>query len=1086
MTFRNPDSEDAAIEQPTIALFAELGWETANCYHEFVAPYGGPPSTLGRETRAEVVLVRRLRCAIEKLNPGISPNAIEIAIQDLTKDRSVLSPARANQEVYKLLKDGVKVSYKRGDDESEEEGVETVRLIDWNQPENNDFFLASQFWISGDYGKKRADLVGFVNGIPLVFIELKASHKKLELAYDKNLSDYKDTIPQVFWYNAFVILSNGSKARIGSMTAGFEHFAEWKKIDEEKEPGIISLETMIRGTCEKRKLLDLVENFILFDERKGDLNKLVAKNHQFIGVNNAIAAVEKIGENRGKLGVFWHTQGSGKSYSMVFFSQKVLRKIPGNWTFVIVTDREDLDTQIYGNFAKTGAVLEDEKRVRADSGESLKRMLNQEDHRYVFTLIQKFRTDHGERYPVLSTRSDIIVITDEAHRSQYDIFAANMRSALPNAAFIGFTGTPLMAGEELTKEVFGDYVSVYNFKESVDDVNTVPLYYENRIPELQLTNDNLTEEIAEICEQADLDDEQERKLEREFAREYHLITREDRLERVGEDIVAHFMGRGVLAKAMVISIDKATAVRTFDKVQKYWKIALAKLRKELVAADPMDKPELEKRLKFFEETDMAVVVSQSQGEIESFRKRRQALGVEAEYKAIKAQDPNRCAMLDIEFHRKRFANEEPDLETKFKNPDNPLRIVFVCAMWITGFDVPSCSTIYLDKPMKNHTLMQTIARANRVFRNKQNGLIVDYVGVFRNLQKALAIYGAVQDGAISGDTPIHDKGELVRQLRDAISTATAFCMERKVDPAKIRDARGFDREKLKEDAVAALVVNDETRRQYLNLATAVGALFKSLLPDAGAFEFSPICNVFKVVAEKIRSELPFVDISAVMGEVEALLNRSIAADGYEMPPVSNDPTRFIDLSQIDFEALKAQFDKGRKAIEAQKLRAKIALKLALMVKLNRTRIDFLEEFQKMIDEYNAGSSNVETFFAKLMAFTKKLNAEEKRGLAEQLTEEELVIFDLLTKPDIVLTKQEAAEVKKVARSLLEKLKQEKLVLDWRKQQTTRAMVFTTIQDILDDLPRVYTKEVYEKKCETVYQHFYEAYLGQGKGVYGVN
>ena len=324
---------------------------------------------------------------------------------------------------------------------------------------------------------------------PLVFIELKASHKKLELAYEKNLSDYKDTIPQVFWYNAFVILSNGSKARIGSMTAGFEHFAEWKKIDDEREPGVISLETIIRGTCDKRKLLDLVENFTLFDERQGDLNKLVAKNHQFLGVNNAIAAVEHIKDNHGKIGVFWHTQGSGKSYSMVFFSQKVLRKIPGNWTFVIVTDREDLDGQIYGNFAKTGAVLEDEKRVRADSGESLKRMLNQEDHRYVFTLIQKFRTEHGERYPVLSTRSDIIVITDEAHRSQYDIFAANMRSALPNAAFIGFTGTPLMAGEELTKEVFGDYVSVYNFKESVDDVNTVPLYYENRIPELQLTND---------------------------------------------------------------------------------------------------------------------------------------------------------------------------------------------------------------------------------------------------------------------------------------------------------------------------------------------------------------------------------------------------------------------------------------------------------------------------------------------------------------------------------------------------------------------------------------------------------------------
>ena len=1056
MSYFNPDSEDAAVEQPTIALFAELGWETLNCYHE---PFG-PLSLLGRETMAEVVLPNRLRAAVEKLNPGTSPVAIEIALDEIRKDRRALSPARANQTVYQLLKNGVKVTYKGTDDDGEEK-VETVRLIDWIEADNNDFFLASQLWISGDYGKKRADLVGFVNGIPLVFIELKASHKKLELAYEKNLSDYKDTIPQVFWYNAFVILSNGSKARIGSMTAGIEHFAEWKKIDDENESGLISLDTMIRGVCEKRKLLDFVENFTLFDERQGDLTKLVAKNHQFLGVNNAITAVEHIKANHGKLGVFWHTQGSGKSYSMVFFSQKVLRKIPGNWTFVIVTDREDLDGQIYRNFANTGAVLEDEKRVRADSGDSLKRMLNQEDHRYVFTLIQKFHTEHGEQYPVLSERDNVIVITDEAHRSQYDIFASNMRSALPKAAFIGFTGTPLMAGEERTKEVFGEYVSIYNFRESVDDQNTVPLYYENRIPELQLTNANLTDDIAEICDRAELEEDQERKLEKEFAREYHLITREDRLDRIGEDIVDHYMGRGVLAKAMVISIDKATAVRTFDKVQKHWKTAIAKLRKEFVAADPMDKPELEVRLKFFEETDMAVVVSSEQNEIEEFKKKG----------------------LDISTHRKRMVKE--DLETKFKNPDDPLRIVFVCAMWITGFDVPSCSTIYLDKPMKNHTLMQTIARANRVWGDKKNGLIVDYVGVFRNLQKALAIYGTAQGDPDPDALPVHQKEELVNQIRETVSATTAFCMERNVNPATIQEARGFERVKLVEDAVAAFVVNDDTRRGYLSRAGYVDGLFKSLLPDTAANEFGPVCKVFRVIADKIRSEIPPVDITEVMAEIEALLDQSIGAEGYLMPPVS-DPNRYVDLSRIDFEALRDKFEGSRKPIEVQKLRAKLTFKLARMIQVNRTRIDFLEEFQKMIDEYNNGAINVQVFFDKLLVFAKRLDAEEKRGIAEQLTEEELVIFDLLTTPEVVLTNQETTEVKKVAKTLLEKLKKEKLVLDWRKQQTTRAMVFTTIKDVLDELPRTYTKELYEKKCDVVYQHFYEAYLGQGKSVYGVN
>jgi type I restriction enzyme R subunit len=1050
MTYIDPDGE-GTLELNTIELFRSLGWEAADCYGETF----GECSTLGRETSEQVVLEQHLRAAMEKLNQGLSTAALDLAAGEITKDRSVLSPVRANQEVYKFLKDGVKVSYRTSDDE---ERIEIIKVIDWEEPENNDFFLASQFWISGDYGRKRADLMGFVNGIPVVFIELKASHRALENAYKHNLSDYKSTIPQLFWYNAAIILSNGSKSKIGSMTAGWEHFAEWKKINDEGEEGVVSLETIIRGICEKTRLLDLVENFTIFSEAKGEVAKLVAKNHQFLGVNRAIRAALEIKENQGKLGVFWHTQGSGKSYSMVFFSQKVLRKLPGNWTFLIVTDREDLDGQIYRNFASTGAVIEPEESVRAQSAEHLKKLLNSEDHRYLFTLIQKFRTDDGAPYPKLSDRSDIVVITDEAHRSQYDTFALNMRNALPKAAFIGFTGTPLMAGEELTKQVFGDYVSVYNFKQSIDDGNTVPLYYENRIPELQLLNENLGEEIAEIIDSADLDDDQQAKLEREFAREYHLITREERLEKIAEDIVAHYTGRGVLAKAMVISIDKAAAVKMYDKVQKHWKVKLSELRKAFASADPADKPELEKRLSFFENTDMAVVVSQSQNEIEEFKKKG----------------------LDIGIHRKRMVKE--DLEKKFKDPDDPLRIVFVCAMWITGFDVPSCSTMYLDKPMKNHTLMQTIARANRVWRDKQNGLIVDYVGIFRDLQKALAIYGTTQTG---GEPPIKDKDELVRLLRVAIQRAMDFSKQQGVDPEKIRDATGFEREKLKDDAVAAFVVKDDIRRQFLGLAGDVEKLFKSLLPDPAANEFGSIRKVLSVIAEKIRSEIPAADISGVMEQVEDVLDQSIATEGYVIRP-SAVAANYIDLSKIDFELLKKQFETGRKAIEVQKLRGQIAVKVGQMVQLNKTRMNFLEEFQKMIDEYNSGAANIETFFARLMAFTQKLSEEEKRGIAEQLTEEELTIFDLLTKPDVVLTKAEEREVKKVAKDLLGTLKREKLVLDWKKRQATRAAVRYTVETMLDQLPRTYTPELYDKKCDLVYQHVFDSYSGQGTSLYAEN
>ena len=378
---------------------------------------------------------------------------------------------------------------------------------------------------------------------------------------------------------------------------------------------------------------------------------------------------EDEGAVKGRLGVFWHTQGSGKSFSMIFFSQKILRKFKGNYTFVIVTDRKELDEQIYTNFLSVGAVTEEE--VHAESSEHLKRLLS-EDHRNIFTLIHKFRTENGKPYPVVSKRSDIIVLTDEAHRTQYDVLAGNMRAALPKAAFIAFTGTPLMVGEELTQKTFGDYVSIYNFKQSVDDGATVPLYYENRIPELQLKNEDLNEDIERIVEESVLDDEQEKKWKREFARQYHLITRNDRLEKIAEDIVAHFVSRGYQGKAMIVAIDKLTTVKMYDKVQKYWKKCIEKLKEDLKhARDDKEREVIEARITFLEETDMAVVVSSEQNEMESFNK----LG------------------LDIVSHRKRM-NEE-DLATKFKDADDTFRIVFVCAMWMTGFDVPCLSTLTL-------------------------------------------------------------------------------------------------------------------------------------------------------------------------------------------------------------------------------------------------------------------------------------------------------------------------------------------------------------------------------------------------------
>src|SRR5690606_3190310 len=421
-----------------------------------------------------------------------------------------------------------------------------------------------QFTVVGDLYKTRADVVGFVNGIPLVFIELKAPQVDHRRAYDDNLRHYRSAIPQLFWFNGITILSNGAETKVGAFSAPWDHFGEWKRVSSEDDPPSTSIETALRGVCQPARLLDIVENFTLFQDAPGGLIKIVAKNHQYLGVNNAIASLHRIRENQGRLGVFWHTEGSGKSLSMIFFAQKVLRKSSGRYSFVIVTDRAELDDQIYKNFVSTGAVTEE--GVQAESGVHLKELLSG-DHRYVFTLIHKFHTDTGETYPTLSERDDVIVIADEAHRTQYDTLALNMRNALPNAAFLAFTGTPLIAEEEQTREVFGDYVSIYNFRQSIEDRATVPLYYENRSPEVQLVNENIADDRAEIVDAAGLDEDEERRLAREFSREYHISTDEDRLDTVATDRVDHFVNRGHQGKGMVISIDKATAIGMYDRVQ---------------------------------------------------------------------------------------------------------------------------------------------------------------------------------------------------------------------------------------------------------------------------------------------------------------------------------------------------------------------------------------------------------------------------------------------------------------------------------------------------------------------------------------
>jgi type I restriction enzyme R subunit len=753
------------------------------------------------------------------------------------------------------------------------------------------------------------------------------------------------------------------------------------------------------------------------------------------------------------IGVFWQTQGSGKSFSMVFFAQKVLRKLAGNWTFVVVTDRVELDDQIAKTFKTVGAVSESEgDQCHAASGAHLRELLRG-NHRYVFTLVHKFQTPE-----VLTDRSDVIVLTDEAHRSQYDTLALNMRAALPKAMFLAFTGTPLIAGEERTKEVFGDYVSIYDFQQSVEDGATVPLFYENRTPELELVNPDLNDDIYQLIEDAGLDDAQEAKLEKVLGRQYHLITRDDRLETVAQDIVRHFLGRGFVGKAMVVSIDKATAIKMHDKVKKHWAEETLRVQKELRRYDlpKAEQEALKQRLEVLTSTDMAVIVSPGQNEIEQMKK----LG------------------LDIEPHRKRMNDSQPGLDEKFKGTADPLRLVFVCAMWLTGFDAPSCSTVYLDKPMRNHTLMQTIARANRVYPGKHSGVIVDYANVFASLEKALAIYGAGKGGT----NPVKDKAKLVEALREAVGAATAFCLKQGVDLVAMEalPLGGMERLAALENAIDALIGPDSLRREFFVHEKFVGTLYCAVKPDPAAIEFSLRISGIATLASAIRAMLSPnpPDIATILAQITGVLDESIIGttirDGG--PPA-------IDLSKINFEALAEQFKESKhKNTDLETLKAAISAKLEKLIRLNRTRADFAEKFESLIESYNNGSRNIEQLFEELLRLSCSLDDEQARHVRENLSEEELVIFDILTRPAPELTTAERDEVKKVAKDLLVRLKQ-LLVLNWRQKSAARSTLKMAIEDTLDTLPDAYDRPLFAQKCSAVFEHVYESYPERNEGIY---
>ena len=1047
-------SEDALIEQATEDVLKELGWKVVTAWQN---ESFGEKGLLGRDNKTEVVLERYLLAALKRLNPDLPELAYSRAIEKIVQREADKTIAQQNKTKYQFLKNGVEVSFVNAEGKSQKK---ILKIFDFKNYCNNDFLAVRQLEVSGELHNRRPDVVGFVNGIPLVFFELKSHANDLRSAYDDNFKDYKDTIPHLFYHNAFVILSNGTDAKVGTITSPYKYFLDWKRITEEAE-GIVSLDTMLRGTCAPENLMDLFENFLLFDESNGNIVKLMAKNHQFIGVNKVLDNVSNIEDLEGKLGVYWHTQGSGKTYSMVFLCEKIHRKFGGSYTFLIVVDRTELENQAYDTFSGVGVV--NNKNVIAGkkkgiSGRDHLRELLSENHRYVFSLIHKFSIDSKleTEYPLITDRKNIIVISDEAHRTQGGKYARNMRFfGLPNASYLGFTGTPIIKDEEeVTKKIFGEYVSVYDFKRAIEDEATLPLKYLNRGEKLNIENPALDEQMAEILEEEDLDEDQKKKLAYLFSKEYPILTAESRLRAIAKDLVWHFNERGYQGKAMLVALDKPTAVRMYDYVMEYWPEYLAELQRRITkAADIQEEQELQRKYNLVAATEVCVVISSEQNEIDKFKKMN----------------------LEIEPHRRRMV--ERNLEKEFKDEENPFRLAIVCAMWITGFDAPCVSTVYLDKPIKGHTLMQTIARANRVYDDeKENGLIVDYGNVYQQLEKAYAIYGEGQKGKGCEDgkkdtKPFEQLKAMATEIKLAIEEVETMLKEEDFSLTTLIEATAMGKIAAVNNGANAVCRNEESRAKFEIAARNVFRKYKALFPEKEARKFTKQYNAIDAIYNKLNQKTKSADVTEIIMKLQSVVNDSIVID-----TVSEPVNIAIDLSNLDADALRKAFEKVQRKNElVYDLNKAVENKLEQMLKENPLRMEFYDRYKEIVEAYNNGKSETELkrSFEQLTAFIQTLSQEEKRAYLENLDEPTLSIFDLLIQ-NKDLTKSEREQVKKVAKDTLEKLQNEKLnIPNWKESREMKAGIKTTIYDQLLWLPEdKYTDEEVSLKSLAVYQHVY--------------
>lgn len=997
---------ESHVEEAAQSWFEDLGYRLLN--GPDIAP--GEPAA-ERDSFGDVILIGRLQAAIERLNPDIPTEGHQDALRKVLRPENP-SLIGINRRFHKMLRDGVEVEYQRPDGSI---AGDHVRLIDYQEPSANDFLVVNQMTIVEGHHNRRPDLLVFVNGLPLAVIELKSAIDEDATIWTawNQLQTYKDQIPSLFHYNELCVVSDGLQARVGAFSASTEWFKVWRDIDDDPDAPSAKLElkVLIEGLFAPERLLDLLQHFIVFEEDTDSdrVHKIIAGYHQFHAVNqgveSTITASRPEGDQRG--GVVWHTQGSGKSFSMLFYAGRiVVHPDMDNPTLVVLTDRNDLDDQLFGQFLRCHELLR-QKPVQAEGIEHLKQLLQVASGGVVFTTIQKFRPDgKGERMPQLSDRRNIVVIADEAHRSQYDLIdglARNMRDALPNASFIGFTGTPIEQNDANTRAVFGDYVSIYDIQRAVKDKATVPIYYESRVAKLALNEAELPKvdsEFDEITEGEEQDNKE--KIKTKWAALEALVGTENRLALIAEDMIDHFERRleAMDGKAMIVGMSRRICVDLYNQI--------IKLRPEWASSDADDETEEGKK-----DTVVKIIMTGS------------------------ASDP-----VDWQPHI-RTKRRRKELASRFKNVNDPFRIVIVRDMWLTGFDAPCLHTMYVDKPMRGHGLMQAIARVNRVFRDKPGGLVVDYLGLADQLKAALATYTeSGGKGSPSVDTAaavavMLEKYEICCDLMHGF------------DWSKWLTGTAAERLGLIPPAQEHILAQEEGKARFTRAVTDLSRAFALCASHEDALRIRDDIAFFQAIraalTKSVGEKRSPQDIDHA---VRQLVSKAISADDEII-----DVFTAAGLKRPDISILSDEFLAEVKGLKHKNVAAELLQKLLKDEIKQRSRRNvvqsrmFSEMLQQTLNGYHNRAIATQEVIDELINLAKEMQKATQRGEDLGLGEDEICFYDALAQSDSAVEAMGIDELKVIAAELVTKVRSS-VTIDWQHRETARARIRIMVRRIL--------------------------------------